>query len=153
MARMKVEGFRELERALDDLGNDRAAKRIGRAALKKAAQPVAEDAAARAPRDEKDTDGIVLAESLRVGTRLNKRQARRHKRWRVKGAVEMFVGVANEASAYGHHQEFGTQHHGAQPFLRPAWDANKDRMLDILRRELWAGIKRQLKRQAPKGGE
>jgi len=144
-AKFKVEGFKDLDRALAGLGDPKASKRISRAALRKAAKPVAADAAANAPRDETDTDGIVLADSIKVGSKLNKRQKRVQRRRR--GDVELYVGVANEASAYGHHQEFGTEHHAAQPFLRPAWDANTGRMIDTIKTELWAGIRRQLKRK------
>lgn len=143
--KMKVEGFQDLDRALKGLGDPKASKRISRLALRKAAKPVADDAAAKAPRDEHDTDGIVLADSIKVGSKLNKRQKRVQRRHR--GDVEVYVGVANEASTYAHHQEFGTEHHAAQPFMRPAWDANTGRMVSTIKKELWAGIKRQLKRQ------
>lgn len=146
--KIKVDGFEELDRALKDLGDEKATKRIARHALKKAAKPIANDAASSAPRDEDDSDGIVLAESIRVSTKLNPRQKRIQKRHQDRGAVEVYVGVANEASAYGHHQEFGTEHHAPQPFLRPAWEAGKMRVLDTIKSELWAGIKRQARRSA-----
>ena len=145
--KMKVEGFKDLDRALKGLGDPKASKRISRLALRKAAKPVADDAAAKAPRDANDADGIVLADSIKVGSKLNKRQKRFQKRHTDRSSVEVYVGVANEASTYGHLQEFGTEHHAAQPFMRPAWDANTGRMVSTIKRELWAGIKRQLKRK------
>lgn len=145
--KIKVEGFQDLDRALKGLGDQKASKRLARLALRKAAKPVADDASAKAPRDEDDADGIVLAESIKVGSRLNPRQKKIQKRHTDRGAVEVYVGVANEASTYGHLQEFGTEHHGAQPFMRPAWDANTGRMIDTIKKELWAGIRRQLKRK------
>ena len=47
-------------------------------------------------------------------------------------------------------QEFGTEHHGPQPFLRPAWDGGKMRMLSGIKRDLWAEIKRAADRVARK---
>lgn len=42
---------------------------------------------------------------------------------------------------YTHLVEFGTEHSAAKPFLRPAFDRNKDQAKSIIKNILWAGIK------------
>ena len=45
------------------------------------------------------------------------------------------VGPARDAY-YGEFQEFGTSHHAAQPFLRPAIDSRKGQVFDVIADEL-----------------
>lgn len=44
------------------------------------------------------------------------------------------------AGFYGFFQEFGTVHHGAQPFARPAFDQAWPLALALMRVDLWAAI-------------
>jgi hypothetical protein len=48
----------------------------------------------------------------------------------------MFVGPSVPAGFYGHFVEFGTPRTAAQPFMRPAWDATQDQVLDSIKGEL-----------------
>lgn len=41
---------------------------------------------------------------------------------------------------YGYFQEFGTVKHSAQPFMRPAFDSQKERSISVLMRRLWENI-------------
>jgi HK97 gp10 family phage protein len=52
--------------------------------------------------------------------------------------AEMYVGpsLGKGVLRYAHLQEFGTSNHAAHPFMRPAWDSEKDNALSIIRREL-----------------
>jgi len=52
-----------------------------------------------------------------------------------------------------HMQEFGTVHNGPHPFLRPAWDAEKDKVLAGLKDDLWAEIEKAAKRIARKAAK
>ncbi len=45
---------------------------------------------------------------------------------------------------YGYFQERGTIHHAAQPFVRPAFDSERDHALNAIARELWAALQRAL---------
>lgn len=143
---MKLEGFAELERELDRIGKVTAQKASLRRALRKSAQPLADLAQQKAPRGDTET----LAPSISVSTKLSKRQASKHRRMFKddRAAVEMFVGAGPLSSA--HTQEFGTIHHPAQPFLRPAWDEDKKALLDRLKAEIWADIQKTLARAARK---
>ena len=139
---MKLSGFRELERELSRLGSHTTRRASGRRALKKAAQPMADLAQSMAPVGDTNT----LAPSITVGTKLSKRQQGMHRKMfrNDRAAVEMFVGAGPLSSA--HTQEFGTIHHAPQPFLRPAFDQDKDAMLERLKAEIWNDIQRTVAR-------
>ncbi len=140
---VKLEGFSELEKELERL-TKAAGKGVLRRSLKKAAQPMADLMQGMAPRGESAED--KLAESIAVSTKLSKRQATQHRRMfrNDKASVEMFVGPGPDPAAWN--QEFGNVNHGAQPFVRPAWDQDKDAMLDRLGKDLWSELEKSIKR-------
>lgn len=139
---VRLEGFAELERELERLGREATQKASLRRALRKSAEPMAAIAQSMAPRGDTNT----LARSVAVSTKLSKRQQGLHRRMfrNDRAAVEMFVGAGPLAAA--HTQEFGTINHGPQPFLRPAWDQDRNAMLDRLKAEIWADIQRTVAR-------
>ena len=145
---VKLDGFKDLEKALAEIGKRTTAKAVARRALKKAAEPVAELASSLAP----EGDTKTLRPSVAVGTKLSKRQARLHRKMfrNDKAAVEMFAGAGPLPSA--HQQEFGNENHAAQPFMRPAWDAEAmptlDRLGNLMAAEIAANAKRAAKRAA-----
>ena len=140
---VRTTGLRDIERAIGQIEKQSTQKAVMRRALKKAAQPMADKAAADAPED----DGTLKA-SIAVSTKLSARQKRLHKKMHKndKAAVEMFVGAGPLSSA--HNQEFGNENHPAQPFMRPAWDAEAHPTLDRLGREMWREIEAQAARAA-----
>ncbi len=158
--KLKIEGAGDIERALADLARG-TAKGVGRRAMKKTLQPVAQ-----------------LAESLSGGkfkvavtSKLSQRQARGARRDRGRSKLVMYVGPVQEDGSHSPHAhlfEFGTapRFHAksgkavgampAQPFLRPAWDASTELMLATLRRETWKEIEKTLeraKRKAARAGK
>lgn len=141
---MKVEGFRELEKALEQFSQS-VGRGVMRRALKKAAQPIADAMRSGAPEDEGD-----LKESIAVSTKLSDRQKRMHKKMFSddKASVEMFVGAGPLPQA--HLQEFGTVDQSPQPFARPAWDSNKNQALETIKTELWSEIEKSAARAARK---
>ncbi len=144
LIQMKVLGLKELDLALRELP-EAAAKATLRAALKKAAQPVADVAASMAP-----VRTGRLSESISVRTQLSKRQRRGRKK---KDAVVMFIGAEAKKGPHAHLIEFGTRFQGARPFLRPAWDAGKQGVLSSIRSQLATQIektRKRLARKAPK---
>jgi len=140
LIQFQIQGLKELERALRELPKA-TAKSAVRRALKRAGQPVADDASGRAPRDKGR-----LAESIVVKTTLTKRQRRR----REKNAIEMFIGSTDRKA---HLLEFGTEKMGAQPFLRPAWDAGKMQVLASIKTFVWEAIQKAAKRLARKAAK
>lgn len=144
--KVKVTGLRQLDRALGELPKS-TGKAVLRRVLKKAAQPIADHAEALAP-----VDKGTLKHSIGVGTKLTSRQKAQHRKMfkSDKASVEMFAGAGGLPSA--HNQEFGNEHNGPQPFMRPAWAATKMQVLDTIKDDLGdeiiAAAKRLAKRQA-----
>lgn len=143
---VKIEGLRELDRALAELPKA-TGKAVLRRVLKKRAQPIADAAEAMAARRTG-----TLAQSAGVGTKLTKRQKSQHKKMfkSDKASVEMFAGFGGLAQAT--QQEFGNENHGPQPAMRPAWDATKNGVLDGIADDLRDEIMKAAKRLAKKAG-
>lgn len=148
MARERVEGLRELDRALAELPKA-TARNILRRTLTTAAEPLVKEAAALAP-DRPGKPANDLSSSIAVSSKLNKEQ-RKATRGDDKSFAEVYVGPdVSVPNAHGHWQEFGTVNHGPQPFMRPAWDGKQREVLEIIKSETWNEIERAAKRLARK---
>ncbi len=143
MFEVSLEGFDEFEENLD-LISKAAGKGVLRRAGKKAARPMADLMADLAPRGDRASDD--LAESIAVSGKLSKRQARQHRKMFVddRASVELFIGPGPDPAAWN--QEFGNVNHGPQPFVRPAWDQDREAMLERLAKELWAELSKSIAR-------
>ncbi len=152
---VRVEGLREIDAALGQLG-----KATGRNVMRRVAvarlEPMAEDARRLAP-DDPNTKGRDLTKSIAVSTRVNKVKRGRaaNKAARAgKAEVEAHMGPAGigkrGAPPQGVWQEFGTKNHPPQPFMRPAWDGGKDKLLDGIADDLWAEVNKAAARLAKK---
>jgi HK97 gp10 family phage protein len=140
---VKVEGLKDLERALRELPRANA-KAVLRRTLKQAGEPVAKTARALAPKEVG-----YLAESIDVSPKLSKRQRGIHSR---QSPVEMFIGPGTDPAA--HLQEFGSgPGHVAQPFMRPAWDQNKGKVLDTIANLTWIEIENTANRLAKRAAK
>lgn len=149
---VKTTGFKDLEAALAKIEKRSTQKAVMRRALKTAAQPMADVARTKAP-DDTSTGAPDLKSSITVGTKLSERQKRVHRKMfrNDKASVEMFVGAGPVRSA--NQQEFGNEHHGPQPFMRPAWDQEAMPTLERLGQEMWSEIDKQAKRAAKKAAK
>lgn len=133
--RVRIEGLRDLDRALGELPKAtgrNVLRRVGRAAL----EPMAEHAAEQAPH---------LFGDLRDSVQVSTKRPRRHRK---ASEVEVYMGPSNVPQA--HLQEFGTQHHGPQPYMRPAWDRGKDGALGAVAGSLAEEIDKAAQRIARK---
>lgn len=141
--KVKIDGLRELDRALGKLP-EATAKASLRKILKEAGEPLASTARQNAPVFEGH-----LEESTDAGTRLTRRQASLHRKEMKdnRDFSEVFVGTANPA---GMQEEFGNSHQSAHPWLRPAWDAQKQNVLFIITHRLWVVIEQAAARIAKK---
>lgn len=137
-----VEGLRELEQALRELSKT-TGKAVLRRTLLEAAEPMRVVAQATAPEFRGD-----LKVSVGASTKLGKRQGKLHRRMfrNDRAAAEVFVGAGVLPQA--HLQEFGTARHEPQPFMRPAWDAEKRPTLDRIVTALAANIAKTAARVA-----
>jgi HK97 gp10 family phage protein len=138
--RVRVTGLAELDRALGELPKatgKNVLRRVARGALK----PVEETAKQLVP----VVEGI-LRDSIVTGTQLSRREARDANR-EGRSSVEVHTGTV---SRNGVPREFGTSRSAATPFMRPAWDQNKDGVLRHVETELAKEIEKARARLARK---
>lgn len=161
--RVKLKGFRELDRALSDLGKATARnvlRRVGTAAL----TPMRNSAKAKVR-----VDTGTLRDSIRIETAKDAEYAKAAraafkssgsaagvKRSRSKG-VSLVLGPSarpkSNAAQNARFQERGTEKMSAQPYMRPAWDAEKQGALTIIEDQLGAEITKAAKRAAKKAAK
>lgn len=131
---MRFEGGEELARTLRALP-EALTVRLVRAVLKEAAEPMRLRMARLAPHEPGAPDlrdSMTISVANRIGSTAGGRWRAREDRH------EQAVAVGPSKDAfYGIFQEYGTVHHGAQPFMRPAFDAIAPESLAIIRRALW----------------
>lgn len=137
---MKIEGLREVDRALQEL-KTRTARNITRRALDDGGEILARDMRARAPVDEGN-----LRESITVSGRLSRRQAALHRK---QSDQERFVGPDNRPAA--HLREFGGDGHPPHPYARPAFDSKKEEALRRITDRLMVDVDQAIERAKAKG--
>lgn len=136
---VKLSGFRELEAALAELPKatgKSVLRKIARAAL----EPMANDAAAKAPHRTGQ-----LAFSISISEKRTSRATRTIKGFKSDPtrSIEMAMGPAGGFGAvllYASFDEFGTVDTPAQPYMRPAWDGGARPALEYIKDNLWAEI-------------
>lgn len=151
------DGLKDLEKELVALGANEGRKVLTRAA-RKAFAPVLEAAKANAPVDtgllrdniviatEKPKDGESV---VNVGLRVKKSKEKRTSKYRSPNAQR---SAAYQSPHWRwHFIEGGTSSHPARPFLRPALDANADKVLANLNAELRKAIDSVLKKRKKAG--
>ncbi|WP_374390201.1 HK97-gp10 family putative phage morphogenesis protein [Brevundimonas sp.] len=147
-SRVKVEGLRELDRALGDLKLS-TARNVGRRTLKQALEPMAEAARQNVA---KDRSGELRAS---IGVTSGRPKGRGYRR---QDRIEAHMGPGQLPQAI--QEEFGNRRQSPRPFMRPAWDAGKGLLLEnvktILSEEIAKAVQRAARkaaRQAAKGGK
>lgn len=138
---IEIEGLSDLQAALRELP-DATAKSVLRRVGREALRPVADRARANAREDT----GALKA-SIGVSTKLTRRQRRANAK-RDRDDVEIYAGAGGLTQAIT--EEFGTEDHAPHPFLRPAWDAEKQGVVDGLAKALGAEITKSAARIARK---
>ena len=133
--KVSVEGLREVDAALGELGKATGRNVMRRVALARL-EPIAEEMRRLVPVDSGD-----LKDGISVTTKNPRRNRKRSE-------VEAHAGPGRHPQA--HLQEFGTAHHAPQPFARPAWDGGKDALLEGIADDFWTEIEKAAARQAKK---
>lgn len=141
---VKVEGLSEVMEALRELPNA-TAKNVMKRVLLKRAEPFAETARRLVPVDEGH-----LKNSIHVATKLTRRQKGRHRKVD-RDDVEVFVGPGTDPAA--HLVEYGSSRQAAQPYMRPAFDQNKDKFVAGVAKDMWAEIEKAATRLAKKAAK
>lgn len=139
---VKVEWLVGSEKALGEVGSKATQKNVLMRTLKKAAAPIDDMASSLAPRD---TGRLQI--SIITGTKLTPRQRSSAYKAGKLGVAEVHIGTELSRGLF---QEFGTFKMRPHPFMRPSWDANKDKALAIIATELWVEIKKAADRAARK---
>lgn len=152
---MTLDGTGDLLKRLQQLPASVSAQ-AQRRALLSGAEPMRAHAAALAPRDTQ-SNGPHLADHIVIGVQ----SARKLKNAGLSAAeldvaqsgTVVEVGPSQKPSDhfYGYFQEFGTVHHPAHPFMRPAFDAQGRRSLAVVLASLWESIRKALPQSFPGG--
>jgi len=142
--KVKLTGFRELDRILSEEMPQATAKRILRKIAKDALEPMADRAAAMAPEDEG-----LLAFSVSVGEQRTRRVKKERER---RSSIDMAMGPAGGTGAlqYASFVEFGTNDTRPQPYMRPAWDGGKMAALEYVKDNLGTAVRQAAARHAKK---
>lgn len=150
---VRIEGLRELEKALQELPRA-TAKNVMRRGLIEAAQPTLEHARSLVP---VATGG--LRDSLEVSTKAKRgfkkdfsgaNATGRSTQLPSASAIQVYIGPSFPDGFHGHLIEFGTSRTSPQAFLRPAWDATKDQVLASISGFTWGQLKKAADRLARK---
>lgn len=120
---VRFEGGQQLAKTFDQLST-RMSRKIQRDALMEGAEPIRKSASVYAPRAPGAPD---IADNIGI-TAIHARQD-----------VTVAVGPTT-GFFYGLFQEFGTTRHGAQPFMRPAFDTEAQRSLAAIGGAMWRSL-------------
>ena len=145
-ASLKVIGFKEMDALLQAIPRQLAGQGVA-SGMRRALQPVAAAARSYAPGS--------LSERIRIAPTIKAGQQAQSLEKPGKGKRVMYVGAT---APHAHLVEFGTgpryQKSGKyvgimtpDPFLRPAWDANKDEVLANLAKAIRDEIEKALRRR------
>lgn len=170
--KVTVTGLKDLEKQMQNLSRA-ASKGAARRAAIKAMRPMADLASSLAPRDTGELAASIIvsakakgaaadvgkAEFAAVmrqgGSRAEAASALRTARRNSDAAsgapsIELFmgptVGATKKDAIKRIAQEFGTIKMAAHPYMRPAWDQDKNAMLERLKANLWEEVEKSLVR-------
>lgn len=130
MIKVKITGFRELEKALAEEMPKATARGVLRRTAANAMERIRTGMAQRAPKDSGD-----LADSMATKPVKAKRTSRT--RYAKQGGVSYNTGpTGREEGGNAAWQEFGTVDRPAQPFARPTADAEGTAVIDEVAAEL-----------------
>ena len=160
MISVQITGLKELQKALNELPKEIQGRPL-RSAVSAAAKVIVDDVKSRIPVGE--TGNLKTAvyryrsrrnsatgrETFFVGIRQGKAQYKDTAYNRRKGRVGKNYKTAGEAY-YWRFLEFGTVKMQAKPFMRPAFEGSKSRILDVMKERLGKAIQDQAKKLAKK---
>lgn len=137
-----ISGVTEIKRAFDELGRKLGRKVITQE-VRRGVKVLADDVRSRAPvyaGPRADVPKGAVKKDIRVRARAKRKR----------GVIAIDVvtgkGTTKKAGAYwGPMVEYGTRKMRAQPFIRPAFDANKERIARMVQAGIRAGIEREVK--------
>lgn len=150
-SRVRVEGLRELLNTMQELPKATQKNTLKKILLQEGAV-ISDTMRNLAPDDPNTPNTKDLKGSIGIGTKLGARQARLHRKEQKqtdeKHFAEVFAGAGVVPQA--HLNEFGTVNMSPQPFARPAWEENKEAVLNGIADNLWAAIDKSVQRHRRK---
>lgn len=126
---MRIEGVNEINTKLRELVDKATADDVVMSALLRGAEIMRALASAKAPVLTGELASSVFKE--RVGAKLM-----------VQVGAGPGQGLGSRRSFYAHMQEFGTRHHAAQPFMRPAFEQTKRKVVASVRQDMRQAVLR-----------
>lgn len=130
----QIEGFKELEEVLIQMGEDlcygKTAQKMLVPAAKAAMAPVLLAAKASAPYDPKNTTTPHLRDGLKIAGRVPTAKDLRSSYGSPNDVAIATVGVRTDKRAIS--QEFGNDKTAPQPYLRSALESQSERVIQIL---------------------
>jgi HK97 gp10 family phage protein len=165
-ATFEIEGLKELDAALGELGKA-TARNVMMRALTKSAEPIRDAAKSMAPRDKGTLAQSITISAKSVSRAGKKAFAEAMKSGSSKGDAQAAAKAANKGAKgkdtfsqvfvgpsggvrHGYFNEFGTENMAAQPFMRPAFDVGAPQSLASLKTDLAAEIEKARARAAKK---
>ena len=158
MISIKIEGLKELQKALSELPREIQGRPL-RSAVSAAAKLISDDVKNRVSvgetgnlksavyRYRSRSNSTTGRETFFVGIRNGKEKysnTARNRRLRQVGKAYKTQGEA----FYWRYLEFGTKKMQARPFLRPSFEANKSRAVEVMKERLSKAIESQAKKLA-----
>lgn len=136
---LKIDGLSDLGKRLQTLSADMQGK-VARAATAAGAVVIKNSAIQKAPEDTGNLKKNIIAKRLpKSETSLTSEHIVTVRKGK-KTAKQKAAGIRD--AYYASFVEFGTAKMAAQPFLRPAFDQNKERAVDAMKNRLEARIKK-----------
>ena len=134
---VKVDGLSELGKRMKGLSED-VNKKIARASTGAGASVIKKAATAKVPRDTGNLAKNVIAKRIPPGeTALTSEHIVTVRQGKL---TEKQKGSGLQDAFYGRFVEFGTVNMPAQPFLRPAFDENKERAIQAIKDRIAARL-------------
>lgn len=134
-----ITGAADLAKRLRELPKAVGAK-VQTQALIAGAEPMRREASSRAPRGS--GTGPHLADDIVIGTVSARRLESQGRGDQT--VVEVGPSKRPHDHFYGYFQEFGTVHHRARPFMRPAFDLQARNSLNLALMAMWTAIRKAL---------
>lgn len=139
MISVKITGASDLAKRLQQLPQA-VSRQVQLTALKDGAEVIRARAAQLAPRST--GPGPHLADNIVIGT-ISAARLERQDRGN-ETIVEVGPSLKPNDLFYGYFQEYGTIHHPAQPFMRPAFDTGAPNALNRILSAMWTAIRKAL---------
>lgn len=134
---MHIHGGKELAARLRALP-EAYTRKVVLEALEESGEPMRARMSQLAPREPGHPD---LADNIAISV-ANRLGDVGGERWQARHDEEHAVAVGpTKDFFYGLFQEYGTVHHAAQPFMRPAFDSEAPKAVTILSQELWKPLR------------